>query len=185
MQLNCASLQFTTDHFELSTEMNSSVGSKSSLQEIHLKQAGSCSELAEISRKALGTTQNGAGYNHTSRADETRYNFRQINISQEEVTVFCQEQLLSFPSYCFCRLRFHKTWDTDLRNEKVRKKKPFKIKRVLLPLPLLHISHVSTSWNRLQITSFDSSSYFHYILGKKQKKSQNHLHKYWRPLYRS
>lgn len=80
---NCASLQFATNHFELSTEMNSSVGSMSSLQEIHLKQAGSCSEPAEISRKALGTTQNGACYSHPTRADETLDNFREINVFQE------------------------------------------------------------------------------------------------------
>lgn len=88
MQLTrCASLQFTTNHSELSTEMNSSVGSMSSLQENHLKQAGSCSEPAKISRKALGTTKNGACYSHPTGADETRDNFREINIFQEEVTV--------------------------------------------------------------------------------------------------
>jgi len=58
----------------------------SSLQEIHLKQAGSCSEPAEISRKAFGTTQNGACYGHPTRTDETRDSFREINIFQEEVT---------------------------------------------------------------------------------------------------
>lgn len=59
----------------------------SSLQEIHLKQAGSCSEPAEISRKALGTTQNGACYSHPTCTDETRDSFREINIFREEVTV--------------------------------------------------------------------------------------------------
>lgn len=87
MQLNCVNLQFTTNHFELSTEMNSSVGSMSSLQEIHLKQGGSYSELAKISRKALGTTQNEVCYSHSTPADETRDNFRAINMFQEEVTV--------------------------------------------------------------------------------------------------
>lgn len=88
MQLNWVSLQFTKNHFELSTEMNSSAGSMSSLQEIHLKQGGSYSKLAKISRKALGTTQNEVCYSHSTPADETRDNFREINIFQEEVTVF-------------------------------------------------------------------------------------------------
>lgn len=79
-QLNCVSLQFTTNHSELSTEMNSSVGSMSSLQEIHLKQGGSYSELAKISRKALGTTQNELCSSHSTPADETRDNLREINI---------------------------------------------------------------------------------------------------------
>lgn len=59
----------------------------SSLQEIHLKQGGSYSELAKISRKALGTTQNEVCYSHSTPADETKDNFREINIFQEEVTV--------------------------------------------------------------------------------------------------
>lgn len=88
MQLtHCASLQLTTNNFKLPTEMNSSVGSMSSLQESHLKQAGSCSEPVKISRKPSGTTQNGACYSHPIGADETTDNFREINIFQEEVTV--------------------------------------------------------------------------------------------------
>lgn len=83
---NSAGLQFATNHFELSTEMNSGAGSMSSLQEIHLKQAGSCSEPAKISRRALGTAQNGARYIHPTCADETGDNFREINILQKEVT---------------------------------------------------------------------------------------------------
>lgn len=87
VQVKCISLQFTTNHSELSTEMNSSVGSMSSLQEIHLKQGGRYSELAKISRKALGTTQNEVCSSHSTPADETRDSFREINIFQEEVTV--------------------------------------------------------------------------------------------------
>lgn len=63
----------------------------SSLKEIHLKQGGSYSELAKTSRKALGTTQNEVCYSHSTPADETRDNFRAINIFQEEVTVILPE----------------------------------------------------------------------------------------------
>lgn len=94
----------------------------SSLQEIHLKQAGSCSEPAEISRKALGTTQNGACYSHPTCTDETRDSFREINIFQEEVTVTLPGTAAKFSQLLLLQVMVAQTQATDLSNEKVGKK---------------------------------------------------------------
>lgn len=96
----------------------------------------------------------------------------------------CQEQLVSFPSYCFCKWWFHKMQATDLSNEKVGgavAKKTFKIKWMHLPPLLLHISHVSASWNRPQATRALTLAPICITYWKKKK---NHLHRHWTSFYR-
>lgn len=116
MQLHCVSLQFTTSRLELSTEMNSSVGSMSSLQEIHLKQGGSYTELAKSSRKALGATQNEPATQPLLMKPGTALG--RLTFFKKRSQLSCQKQLVSFPSFCFCRWWFYKTWTTNLSNEK-------------------------------------------------------------------